>query len=167
MARISISLPDELMARLEPVKERLNISQLCREALERRIAAFERATNHQTDELNLDALVHRLREERDLVEGKFENLARNSAAAWLETSSYFELKNLAEAEIPSNMYDYRLPQAAFRLMKRDMEGAKASCDGAYAAAYKTAWLDYVGVVWAEVVNKLEETNHTEPVEAVE
>ena len=41
MARISISIPDELAARLEPVKDHLNVSQVCRDALEHRITAFE------------------------------------------------------------------------------------------------------------------------------
>ena len=38
MGRISISLPDSLMAKLEPIKNGVNISQLRREALEQRVA---------------------------------------------------------------------------------------------------------------------------------
>ncbi len=40
--RIGIDIPDELMRRLEPLKSQLNVSQLCREAIEARVAQFER-----------------------------------------------------------------------------------------------------------------------------
>ncbi len=51
MARISISIPDKLMARLEPIKDDINVSKLCREALEQRVGAYERAA--QRNERNL------------------------------------------------------------------------------------------------------------------
>ncbi len=167
MARISISIPDELMAKLEPLKEGINISQLCREALERRIDAYERASKRNGQELDIEGLVQRLREESALVEGKFELLGRENAAEWLSAASYLEFKNLAEADNSSNMHKYKLPRAAFRTMKRNMAQANATCDGVQAVAYKTAWLDYVRAVWSQVVGQLELDNGKEPVEVPE
>ena len=157
MGRISISLPDSLMAKLEPIKNGVNISQLCREALEQRVAAYERAVKLDGNDLDLDALVHRLRGERDLFGGKFEQLGKNNAAAWLTTASYLEVQNIATYNHSGGMHKYKLPRAAFNTMKQDMQGVKLSCEGPQAVVYKTAWLDYVKAVWSEVVDRTEKS----------
>ena len=156
MGRISISLPDSLIAKLEPIKEGINISRLCREALEQRVAAYERAADRNGQEFDLDSLVRRLRGERDLFGGKFEQLGKNNAATWLTTGSYLEIQNIARHDHPGGMHKYKLPRAAFNVMKQDMQEVKLSCDGPQAVVYKTAWLDYVKAVWSEVVDRIEE-----------
>ena len=161
MARISISIPDKLMQRLEPIKDNINISKLCREALEQRITAFERAARREGDVLDLDSLVLRLRQEKDASGIQFEDVGRQNAVAWLNTVSYVEFKNVAEASDSPNMDKYKLPRAAFRCMKQDMAESNAGCEGTPAVTYKTAWLDHVRSVWAQVVDRLEDTNHKE------
>ena len=166
MARISISIPGKLMERLEPIKDNINISKLCREALEQRITAFERAARREGDVLDLDSLVLRLREEKDASGVQFGDVGRQNAVAWLNTVSYMEFENVAGAPDSSNMDKYRLPWAAFRGMKQDMAEANAGCEGAQAVTYKTAWLDHVRSVWAQVVDRLENTNQKEPAAAI-
>ena len=155
MPRISVSLPDELMARLEPVKDRINVSQECREALERRIASFERLAEQQNGDIDMPELVERLREERTLVEGRFEQLARTNAARWLSTAGYSEFKLVVDGRAAVDVETYRLPKAAFKQMKKDVEEARLGSNGVHATAYKTAWLDYVGSIWSEVVDQVE------------
>ena len=162
MARISISLPDDLMARLDPIKDRVNISQLCRESLERRVSAFERAAKCHGAELDVDALVTRLQEEVAQEEGRFERLGQENAASWLTTAAYREFRSVAEARNISDMQKYRLPGAAFKTMKGDMEEATSTCDGVPAKEYKTAWLDFVRTVWTEVAVQLEKEHAEEP-----
>ena len=41
--RIGINIPNELHRRLEPLKQHINISQICREAIEERIGCYEKA----------------------------------------------------------------------------------------------------------------------------
>ena len=164
MPRISVSLPEELMTRLEPVKENLNISHVCREALERRVEAFERASMVESEGLDLESLSARLREDRVLVEGKFESAGRHNAAGWMNTAPYLELKAVAEAPSNGGMAKYRLPRAAFRTMKRDMDAADVDCEDIHAVAYKTAWLDYVRAVWSQVVDSVEGPGGSETAE---
>ena len=164
MARISISLPDSLIARLEPLKDGINVSQLCREALEQRVAAYERASGRDGQGLDMEALVKRLRDERELLGGKFEQLGKDNAALWLNTASYLEIQGVAEADRPGKLHKYRLPRAAFTVMKQDMQEAALDCDGTHAVVYKTAWLDYVKAVWAEVVGRVEEPDHVQVTE---
>ena len=156
MARISISLPDSLMAKLDPIKDGINVSQLCREALEQRVAAYQRATSRNGSDLDFDGLVHRLRGERDLFGGKFEQLGKDNGAAWLSTASYLEIQNVAEHGHSGGMLKYKLPRAAFNAMKQDMQEVNLSCDGPQAVVYKAAWLDYVKTVWSEVLDRIAE-----------
>ena len=82
----------------------------------------------------------------------------------MSTSSYLELKTVADARIVADMSGYRLPKAAFKRMKRDMVEVKAGLEGGQAVSYKTAWLDYVRTVWAEVADRLnggDEVEHSE------
>ncbi len=154
MARISINITSDLMARLDPIKHQINVSELCREAIERRVSAFEGAAGNNGGELDIDGLVTRLREEAVKDAGKIERLGQESAASWLTTTSYDEFLSVAEAQNISNMQKYKLPRVAFKTMKRDMDQAKSNCEGAQAKEYKTAWLDFVRMVWTQVAPKL-------------
>ena len=156
MGRISISLPDSLLDKLEPIKDGINISKLCREALEQRVAAYHRAASRNGNDLDFDALVHRLRGEWELFGGKFEQLGKDNAAAWLSIASYLEIQDVATHSHSDGMRKYKLPRAAFSAMKQDMQEVKLSCDGPQAVVYKTAWLDYVKAVWSQVVDRIEE-----------
>ena len=167
MSRISISVSEELMARLEPVKERINVSHVCREALERRIGSLERASEQGSEELDLEGLIDRLREERTVAEGRFEQLGRRNAATWLATASYAELKRVAENHVTVSMEKYKLPRSCFRQMKQDMEAAKVGSDGLHSVAYKTSWLDYVRAIWAQLLERVEDTNGARAAEAVD
>ena len=89
-----------------------------------------------------------------MVEGRFEQLGRRNAAVWLSTASYVEIKYVADSPNPTNMSKYRLPRAAFRKMKEDMEETQVGSDGVPAVAYKTGWLDYVRTVWVAVSDQV-------------
>ena len=155
MRRISISLPEELVTRLEPVKDKINVSQVCREALERRIAIHTGASIVNGDGLDLDSLIDRLREERDLIEGTGETMGKRNAGAWLSTASYVEIKSVVERPPSSGIEKYRLPSTAFRTMKRDMEESDGAWGNGLAVAYKTAWLDYVTAIWGQIEERVQ------------
>ena len=156
MARISISLPEELMARLEPVKDRLNVSQICREALEGRIGMIEHTKDSYGDSLDLPSLVARLKEERCLAEGRWVELGQRNASEWLRIASYVELKEISENINGEAISKYRLPHSAFKTMKKDMVGVEHGLEGPAAAGYKTAWLDRVKDIWTQVKDQVEE-----------
>ena len=160
MNKISISIPDKLMARLDPIKPAINISQFCREALEHRVEEFEKGNG--SDAPGVDHLVNRFRHEQTTDESKFQDLGKDDAGRWLNTISYPELKNILENPNSSNMSKYKLPRAAFEVMKQGMAEANVSCAGGHAVAYKTAWLNQVRSVWDLIPDQTEEPDQTGP-----
>ena len=165
MHRVNISLPEEIMLRLEPIKDRINISQVCREAIEGRIATFERASEQGGTALDVNDLITRFRKERALVEGRWENLGKQNAATWLLTVSYVELINVVEHTRTPNFSYYKLPHSAFRMMRHDMEKSGGSLEGPPSVAYKTAWLDYVTEISDQIKGELEHVEVTHPSES--
>ena len=109
--------------------------------------------------------------------------SRRNAAAWLGAASYRELEGVIDEGDPSAIRKYKLPHAAFRIMKREfrradgdretrrangeheMRRANGDLEGSAAVAYKTAWLDYVKAVWVQVELQLDEAKDA-PQEAV-
>jgi len=162
MPRISINIPTELMARLDPIKDSINISQLCREALERHMSVSERAEENNGNEMDVEELVTRLRKEIAQEEGKFERFGQGNAASWLTTASYSDFRSVLESQDISDMQKYKLPRAAFKAMKRDMEEAHSTCEGEQAKEYKTAWLGFLRTVWTQVAPQLEQGDAQEP-----
>jgi hypothetical protein len=150
MKRLSITLPEELVARIEPFKDRINVSQVCREALERRVTASEEARGLNGSGIDMDGVVTRLREERSAVEGKWEALGAINASTWVSAASYLELKSVLECQGTGDLAGYRLPSGAYKIMKRDMGQVGSGWERLIAAAYKTAWLDALKEVWARI-----------------
>ena len=150
---------------MKPVRDKINISQVCRDALERQVSLFERASGMEAAEADLETTVSRLREERENAEGKFEDLGKRNAAVWLSTAAYLDLKSVANNDRVFDIGRYRLPRAAFQIMKQDMKESEAGLDGVPALAYKSAWLDHAGAVAAQVAHPQEQANGAEPVEA--
>lgn len=54
---VSIRVPEELMDRLEPFKDKIYVSRMCREALERRAISCESAAQHEGNGVYMGAMV--------------------------------------------------------------------------------------------------------------
>lgn len=94
MARLNISLPDALYARLERLRDRLNASRVCAVALEKELDMVEgRPPAAGVTETQLDRLVERLRSARD----RWYQRGRQDGAAWaVERATVAELEHVAE-----------------------------------------------------------------------
>ena len=60
MARTTISIPDRLAERLEPLKDHINVSEICQRALEARIETYERIAALSEEDV-MEKLVQRLK----------------------------------------------------------------------------------------------------------
>ena len=99
-----------------------------------------------------------------MLEGRFHEMGARNAASWLDTASYVELKGVAENHDSSPIEEYKLPRSAFKTMKRDAQQSNVSYEGLPGVVYKSAWQDYVGVVWSRVTDQVEQKSSNEAVE---
>ena len=93
MSRIGINVPDDLLARLRPFKKSLNVSEICRAALERQAEAYERAKKRLVID-DLGSLVERFLKERADLEVDWQSIGIEDAKVWFELAPYKKVKDL-------------------------------------------------------------------------
>ena len=84
--RIGINIPNELHRRLKPLKEYINISQICREAIEERTRCYEKALASRRDQDVVKAIERVWEEERKLrsvIEVDWGALGCEDAKSWV------------------------------------------------------------------------------------
>ena len=84
--RIGINISSRLHRRLEPLKQHINVSQICREAVEERIRCYERALVSRDDADIVQAMArvwNEEREMRDIVDVDWGMLGCEDAKSWV------------------------------------------------------------------------------------
>ena len=95
--RIGINISKELHKRLEPLKPELNISQVCREALEAKAANHERMRANLDDPAVQQAMARVWEQEKEfraLIEMDWEQLGYEDAVAWVQAASWDNWQDL-------------------------------------------------------------------------
>lgn len=95
--RIGINVPNELLQRLAPLKPELNISQVCREALEAKAASYERMRARLDDPAVQQAMgrvSEREQEFRALIAVDWEQLGYEDAVAWVQSATWEHWQDL-------------------------------------------------------------------------
>lgn len=97
MARLNLTVPDDLFQRLEKHRDRLNMSRICAHALEKKVAELEKETEllqslrRDVDEMH--TMIGRLTDERDeRLRHCFEQ-GIDSAQTWAQQAAYADLKS--------------------------------------------------------------------------
>ena len=84
--RIGVNIPNGLHRRLEPLKQYINVSQICRDAIEERIRCYEKALASRSGQ-DIARSIERAREEerktRAIVEVDWGMLGCADAKSWL------------------------------------------------------------------------------------
>ncbi len=186
MVRIGINIPNELMKRLEPLKPELNISQVCRDALQAKAESHERM-KASLDDGDIRTAVEKVGDMdaafRAAVEVDWERLGNEDAAAWVKAAGWDEWEDLRE-----DIDFYRAPNVPQwkiifppsiegvpnffgrrgELSRRESEMEKNHPGFSRwflrnwqlyepdRQAYMTAWLAYTDAVWKLVEQRREE-----------
>ena len=91
--RIGLNIPDDLLTRLEPLKPSINVSQICREAIEAYVDCYERASARIEDDGTLEEAVRIWRQEESRVVD-WEELGCIDGKTWVEKAELEDLENL-------------------------------------------------------------------------
>ncbi|HEX2037831.1 MAG TPA: hypothetical protein VHS99_26975 [Chloroflexota bacterium] len=150
MARLNISLPDPLYARLERLRDRVNASKVCAAALEKELNMVEgRPPAPGISDAQIDRLVERLRGARD----RWYERGRQDGVEWaVGRASVAELEHIGEEWEDDDNYDLDdddLPESfdLWDTLAR-WEGHEAlEEDGDLKAAYLRGWHYAVRDIW--------------------
>lgn len=145
--RLSITIPDQLAERLEPLRDRLNLSKICSEAIGREVAML---TDLTTDVRDFGDLIARLRGEKAGVVERLYKLgfecghsyARSAGYEWLASTDY---SGRTFGELPDGEREAAL------------SGALADSGPAViplAEAYARGFWDGAAAVWQVVKDKI-------------
>src|SRR2546428_8545564 len=96
-ARINISVPDDLHRELEQFRDRLNISEVCQEALRREVTRMKPMNGGL--ELT-DDIVDRLRVEKEELERDSRERGFRTGLEWARRAKFRTLRMWGDREIP-------------------------------------------------------------------
>ncbi len=95
--RIGVNIPNELMRRLKPLKPGLNVSQVCRDALEAEVRNYENMRARLDDDDIQEAvsrITRREQEFRAVLDVNWEKLGYEDAADWVKVAEWHDWERL-------------------------------------------------------------------------
>jgi len=154
--KVTITIPDDLAKRLDPVKEQFNVSRVCQEALANEVTIRElTAKGNET----MEDVVKRLKAEKAQCDKEYFDSGRKDGVTDAKEMSYSDLR-----EVVNTFSDLRATDQTAEIMYRtsvwdnwlcDQVTEIANDDGAFSyEMYLQGWVDGVLAFWREVENKL-------------
>ena len=195
--RLGISIPNELHRRLEPLKQYINVSQVCREAIEDRIRCYEYALASGSDQDIVSAMERTWNEElkmRAVIEVDWRMLGCEDAKSWVTAAQLPDWNYLHDCEdairkqgrqrwevaLPhlqgAKTFHERMSELDDRIQQQDDHFfdwlyERGGIDrGAVEREYMSAWLAYTDSAWDLVQEKRKrhvEERHRKKLEAQE
>ena len=178
--RLGISIPNELHRRLEPLKRFINVSQICREAIEERIRCYEKALASRCDQDVVSAMERIWMEElemRAIIELDGGTLGCEDAKSWVTAAGLPDWNYLHHRqdiiykqgrprwEVPppyvkgAKTFDDRWSELQNRIHQQDEHFFEwlyedGGVDRAVAEReYMSAWLAYTDSAWDQIREK--------------
>ena len=182
--RIGINIPNDLMRRLEPLKPELNISQVCREALEAKAVSHERMLA-RLDDGEIQEVIEMVWEQEKkflaVIEVDWEMTGYEDAEAWTKVAEWKDweyLHHWQDVIEKQGRRSWEFPplnppgvkgftERRWELHQRKQRQGDDFFDWLYdvhggidydaaGREYMTAWLAYTGAVWKLVCQRREE-----------
>ena len=165
--RIGLNVPDELLTRLEPLKPSVNVSQICREAIEAYVDSYERASNRLEDDGTIEEAERIWAEEESLIVD-WEELGYVDAKEWVKRANLQDLENLfhnlgvskrknREPFIPfwryipdTKDFGHRRGEHTEWFIRQIELGDPGNPYTSAEREYTRGWLAYVTAVWQQV-----------------
>jgi hypothetical protein len=143
MARLTVSVPQDLHDRLDRWRDNINISRICQEALERELRRLEELPQ---DAIVLGDMVKRLSAEKADGDQHWFSQGVADGMTWARGAAYVDLKEAAMSSLDAS------PGAKAAVRK----GATAhrSQPGFETDAYESGWRFAAAEIWRRVEAKL-------------
>jgi len=92
---VTVTVPDQLHLKMKKYKERLQPSKIFQDALRQRIEQIERHDRQTEAGANIDALIERLRREKNAMKNTWYETGRTDAIEWVQNASYQHISYVA------------------------------------------------------------------------
>ena len=145
MARLNITIPDELYAALEPWRDHINISRVCQEALAREVAKLNDLPRQAAE---LTALIERMQQEKAHGEKFAFAQGLTDSVAWARAASYAELRLWGE------LGEKGASRAKGHGPLQDELGRYRDDPSFDEQSYRHGWVTGIGEVWERVRDKV-------------
>jgi len=92
--RLGINVPNSLLEQFKPLKDTYNLSQICREAIQKQVESYEKAKRKSIDD-GMEAVVDRLWQEyhrKTILD--WEAIGRDDAKNWVTLATLEDFENL-------------------------------------------------------------------------
>ncbi len=174
--RIGLNLSNELLERLKPLKNTVNLSQICRDAIKSRIETYEGAIN-QANSDGMQAVADKLWLEyskRTILD--WEAIGREDAKGWVQFATLQDFEDLfhnigidKRQGVEPGQFEARIMPEAKRFDERQQEhsewfrewfhreGKLDKTTNIYIQArleYNRGWISYVTAVWNMVKKRI-------------
>lgn len=146
MARLNITVPDELYQRIEKWRDRLNLSRLCQDAISREIDKLELVPE---DVRQMHEALSRLGEEKANVERSCFRKGVYDGLEWAREAEYAALKQWGEQAPEADALE-----AALRGPAADAAAAHSSGIDWHPQPYAEGWIAGVRQFWGRAKNRL-------------
>jgi len=94
--RINISIPIELYDRVKPFREKINMSKLCQEAIEKEVTKREEFDKRIGQSPEIEEIIKRLRSEKMAFRDEVSDLGVSDGIVWAKIAHY---RDIREAEM--------------------------------------------------------------------
>lgn len=161
MAKITISVPDELYEKMQEWKSSLNFSKIFQNAISGMIQKKEALTSKIRKEVDLASVVDRLKKEKVDYELNVMEWGKKDGLEWCKTAHYRELQyalvwtsyeNPHLDEELGDYFSYMLEKYKKRLMATGKKAQHHLND--FSEKYLKGWKEGVELFWNEVKDKL-------------
>jgi hypothetical protein len=157
--QLTIYVPKEVADALDKYKARLNVSQICAQALRQEVGKMEIQT---TEGGEFELLLERLRREREQSAAHAPELerARERAAKWVARAHFDQLRYYGELESdgdPDAFYEteFRFPDDGEEDAAQDYRDNRQERHLHFSwEAYCRAWHEYVQDFWGRIKDRL-------------
>ena len=175
MPQVTIYVPQDLADALDRQRERLNVSQVCAQALRKEIGELEAVADRATDEVRTPdpadeqgekpvdetrALIERLRlqKQRSLEHADEVERARKRAEGWVKKAHYEQIRHFGELEPAADEQRF---YESFRLTPHEEDvtrewGRQHTREGLSFSfpVYRRAWHQYVRDRWRQIADQI-------------
>lgn len=159
--KITISVPDELHDKMKEWKASFNFSQVFQTAMINMIRKKEAFQKKISDELDISAIIKRLKEEKFEFENNFLEDGKKDGFEWCKTAHYSELQYVLAVNSTENLFNDEKYAVYFNtVLERYKKMVAVSGQIAqsrfneFTTKYVDGWKEGVESFWNEVKDRL-------------